>query len=503
MNAEATPTNEGMTSLLGAFRRRLRWIVLVPLVGVLAALALALILPDKYTAESTVQFGVAPVAVAAAGLPVGGSQPDEQQANTTLKLAKLAIVRERAAARLGPEYTAESLKKKVKIDAESQTSLIVFSATAKSADEAARVANAAADSFIELRREVYDRQLATAVTRLAADYKRLRDAGESGPRVRTLASGLTALRLLRATQTGDVVISERATPPDKVSAPKPIRYAIIGGFIGLILGLALAVVLEQLDRRLADASQVTDAAGLPLLARIPSAKELRGNFKLDRLPSGVRDAFQRLWNVLDAQARGDGASRAILVAGPGHGSGASTVACGLAASAAESGRKVLLIEADLRSPVLAERLGVRLSDAPARSLGLETTPGLSQLLSSDGSGAASRVLTFEQSGGLLDLIEAGEPVDNPSAILGDAAMSRLLSDSKAMYDVLVIDAASPVSVPDALPLIGQADGVVVVARLGHDTDVALRELRKELSRAGAAESGVVVVGGRSSSSGRS
>ncbi|MEI2702610.1 MAG: Wzz/FepE/Etk N-terminal domain-containing protein [Baekduia sp.] len=492
-----------MTSLLGAFKRRARWIVLVPLVGVLAALALALILPDKYTAESTVQFGVAPVAAAAAGLPIGSSQPDEQQANTTLKLAKLAIVRERAAARLGPEYTAKSLKKKVKIEAESQTSLIVFSATARSADEAARIANAAADSFVDLRREVYGQQLATAVARLSADYKRLRDAGETGSRIRTLASGLTALRLLRATQTGDVVISERATPPDKVSAPRPIRYAIIGGFIGLILGFALAVVLEQLDRRLADVSQVTDAAGLPLLAGIPTAKELRGNLRLGHLSSGVRDAFQRLWNVLDAPDHGSGASRSFLVAGPGPGSGASTVASGLAASAAESGRKVLLLEADLRTPVLAERLAVRQANDTAKRLGLSADTGISALLSADGPGGPARLLTFEDTGGLLDLFEAGEPAGNPSAILGDSAMSKLLADSKAAYDVIVIDVASPVTVPDALPLIGQADGVVVVARIGHDTDTAVRELRAELTRAGAAERGVVTVGGRTRASGRS
>lgn len=497
MNAEPTATTEGMTSLLGAFRRRVRWIVLVPLVGVLAALALALLLPDKYTAESTVQFGVAPIAAAAAGLPVGASQPDEQQANTTIKLAKLAIVRERAAARLGPEYSAKSLKKKVQFDLVTQAALIKISATARDPEEAARIANATADAFVDLRQQVYDRQLATAVTRVAAEYRRLRDAGETGPRVRTLSTGLTALRLLRATQTGDVVISERASAPEDPSAPKPIRYGIIGGFVGLLLGLALAVVLEQLDRRLADTSQVARATGLPLLTEIPSAKELsRGAVRPGSVPPDIRDSFQRLWNVLDSATRGDGSSRAVIVAGPGPGSGASTVASGLATSAAESGRRVLLLEADLRSPVLAERLGVRSGSDAATRLGLAPDAGLAALLSGAGSGDATRVASFEQTGGALDLIEAGEPVGNPSALLGDEAMRRLLTESKGSYDLIVIDVPSPVAVPDALPLMSQADGVVAVARLGRDTDTGLRELDTEISRAGAAAYGIVAVGGR-------
>jgi len=476
-----------MTSLLGAFRRRLGWIVLVPLVGVLAALALALLLPDKYTAESTVQFGVAPIAAAAAGLPIGGQQPDEQQANTTIKLAKLAVVRERAAARLGPGYTATSLKKKVEVDLESQTSLIVVSATARNADQAARIANATADSFVELRREVYDQQLATAVTRLAADYRRAREAGETGTRVRTLSTGLTTLRLLRATQTGDVVISERATPPDKASAPKPLRYAIIGGFVGLLLGLALAIVLEQLDRSLRDGSQAAEAAGAPLLAEIPVTKELAGVINISRLSPGVRDSFQRLWNVLQSLTHSHGSSLSVMVAAPGIGSGASTVASGLALSAAQSGRSVLLIEADLRRPALAERLG-------ARQAG-DVASGLSNVPSSVDA-AAARVHTFEDTGGVLDLLEAGEPVSNPSVVLGDPAISELITQARATYDLIVLDVPSPVDVPDALPLIDQADAVVIVARLGHDSDAGLRGLRAELARAGAVVRGVAAVGGR-------
>lgn len=499
MNAETNATDEGMTSLLGAFRRRVRWIVLVPLVGVLAALALALVLPDEYTAESTVQFGVAPIAAAAAGLPIGGQQPDEQQANTTIKLAKLGVVRERAAARLGPGYTARSLKKKVQIDLESQTSLIVISATARNADQAARIANATADSFVELRREVYDQQLATAITRLAADYRRAREAGETGTRVRTLSTGLTTLRLLRATQTGDVVISQRATPPDKASAPKPLRYAIIGGFVGLLLGLALAIVLEQLDRSLRDGSQVVEAAGAPLLAEIPAAKELAGVINVSRLPAAVRDSFQRLWNVLQPSTHGDGSSFSVMVAAPGMGSGASTVASGLALSAAQSGRRVLLVEADLRRPVLAERLGVRQASDVTDRPGVAGTASITGYVSNAPSSvdtAAARVHTFEDTGGVLDLLEAGEPVSNPSVVLGDPAISELLTQSRAAYDLIVFDVPSPVDVPDALPLMDQVDAVVIVARLGHDTDAGLRGLRAELARADAAVSGVAIVGGR-------
>lgn len=474
-----------MANLLDAFVRRLRWIILVPLVGVAAGLGLALLLPNSYTAQSTVQFGVAPVALAAAGLPVGTTQPDEQQANTTIKLAKLAIVRERAAARLGPGYSAESLKKIVKFDLEPQTSLIKIAAKDRDPDEAARIANAVADSFVVLRRQVYDQQLATAITRLAGDYQRLRESGERGARLKTVATGLTSLRLLRATQTGDVVTSERATAPDKPSAPKPLRYAIIGGFIGLLLGLALAVVLEQLDRRLRDGAHVAQLSRLPLLAEIPDAKELaRPSFMLAGLPLGVRDGFQRLWSLLQLSGRGERPQASVLVAAPGLGSGATTVSCGLAASAAESGSKVLLIEADLRDPALSDRLE------------LPPSAGLSSLLSDGAATTLQRALGFAGVDGTLDVLTAGERSENPSAILGDHAMRELLTEAAKVYDLVVIDAPSPSVVPDALALIRQVDSVVMAVRLGHDSDVAVRESAAELALAGADVSGVVVLGGR-------
>ena len=178
--------------------------------------------------------------------------------------------------------------------------------------------------------------------------------------------------------------------------------------------------------------------------------------------------------------------RSVLVTSARSGSGKTTVAAHLAAAAAAGGHaRVLLIEADLRRPGLAALLG------------LPGVNGLSQLLQSkDPLGPEVRDYVFEipMGGGpngfgpnvrgelSFDALPAGPPTDEPSELLDSSRMRDLLLAAQARYELVVIDGPPPTLVSDAIPLMKQVDGVLVVGRLGRESDPALRQLREELKR---------------------
>jgi Mrp family chromosome partitioning ATPase len=288
---------------------------------------------------------------------------------------------------------------------------------------------------------------------------------------------------------------QRAEPPSDPSSPKPLLFAILGGALGMVLGLGLALASEQRDRRVRRTDQLEDALGLPLLAVVPRSRALGQRTEWGgRDAAGDEEPFRRLRASLRHGA-GDAELRSVLVTSARAGSGKTTVATHLAAAAAAGGHaRVLLIEADLRRPRLAALLGLPPEEGLSKLL--ESADPLGQTVSdqvfrislaggSNGSGPNGRAeLGF-------DALPAGAPPADPSELLDSSRMGELLRAARTCYDLIVIEAPPPTLVSDAIPLMKQADGVVVVGRLGRESDPELRELRDELKRFGVTPVGAV------------
>jgi capsular exopolysaccharide synthesis family protein len=171
--------------------------------------------------------------------------------------------------------------------------------------------------------------------------------------------------------------------------------------------------------------------------------------------------------------------RSILVTSAERGEGRSAVAWNLALAEAQAGRLVVLIETDLRSAGLAQRLKLPASE------------GLNLLLA----GAATFEecsLTIPTSNGRLDLVLAGPATRNPSVLLESHAMRSLIEETTRHYDVAILDAAPASAVTDTAPLLRLVDGVVVVARLGQTKSDSAAGLRRQFDRLGVSAAGVVV-----------
>ena len=165
---------------------------------------------------------------------------------------------------------------------------------------------------------------------------------------------------------------QRAEVPSSAVSPDPVRNTVIGAILGLALGIGFAIWLERRDQRMRDPRDLEAAFGQPILGRIPQSRKLaKSSPGTGALASPEEEAFRtlraNLRHVLE-----EGSARSVLVTSANPGEGKTTVAWNLARAEAASGAKVLMVEADLRRPVLA------------RSLGAVGAPGLSQLLTAEG-----------------------------------------------------------------------------------------------------------------------
>ena len=478
MNDRSVTDRGDLGSLLGMLRRR-AWIVgLAILATVAASLVFSSLQTQKYTATSTLLFRQLLLDVQVSGQPLQVPGDATRAAATDQKLVTQSGVLDRAAVRLGPGWDEQRVKDAITVKAPGQTDLVDISAEVPGRIQSARVANTVAEAFVATRKDAIDSQLTQAI----ANVRRQLAALPKGTRLRQtfLQASLTKLATLRSVETGDAQIANRATPPDSPSSPKTLRNAIIGGLLGLLIGLALALLTEQVDRRVRRPEDLERALGLPLLTSVPRSRTL-GRPGLGGAREGAElEAFRRLRANLRYYGT-DRDVRSVVVTSVGSQSGKTTVALHLAATAAATGSRVLLIEADLRRPRLREQLELPgetgLVDLLQNS---DTEPDTFTVRRPDDAGQNGNRRMGEWS---FEVIPAGRPPGgDASELLDSETMRTLLFNAQRTYDLVVIDAPPPGFVSDAIPLMEQADGVIVVARMGREPREELEHLRDELSR---------------------
>lgn len=252
---------------------------------------------------------------------------------------------------------------------------------------------------------------------------------------------------------------------------RPTLSVALRGFMGGLLGLGLAVLLHLRDHTVRSQADL-DAMGLePVLGSIPLDRRERLSelFVADRVQTATAESFRHLrTNVqfLDV----DRPIHVVVVSSSVPGEGKSFVSRNLALSIAAADLRVLLVEADLRRPTLAEDFGV------------ERIPGLSDVLA--GRATLDEALRPWGPSGLT-ILPSGYLPPNPSELLGSAAASRLLNKLRERFDVVVFDTPPLLPVTDGAVLATLADGVILVVREGKTSRHQLGLSVQRLERVGA------------------
>jgi succinoglycan biosynthesis transport protein ExoP len=275
--------------------------------------------------------------------------------------------------------------------------------------------------------------------------------------------------------------------PTSPSSPKTKTNTILGAIVGLLVGLGIAFLLERLDRRIREPEELEAIYGLPLLGVVPKSSALAGS----KLPPAEAEAFSlirahlRFFNI-------DRDVRTIVIASPAPGDGKSTIARHLAEAAARLGSRVLLLEADLRHPTLAQQLGIGagpgLADVLIGAVGMSAATHSVALQAASGEGSE---------GHTLDVLTAGAVrPPNPGELLASEAMGALLVQVKSAYDLVVIDTPPLTAVSDAFPLLTKVNGVVIVGWVGRSRRDVAERLQQVLAGSGAPLLGVIANGSK-------
>ena len=453
--------------------RRRKWVILQALIVVpLVAFLLSASQEDRFTATATLLFRQAPDG------PSGSAEVIDptREAATNSELVALPVIAERAAKALDAGVSADEVLSSVSVDSSVDADTAKISATTGSPQLSAEMANVYGDAYIDFRRRADRAQVQDAIDLAKASLEDLTPAGRAGSQGEALREQLDQLRLTQALQTGGAELVQRATPPSNPSSPKPVRNVILGVLLGALVGFGLAALLERIDRRVRTVEELEELYGLPILARIPRSSRLAG-----RHPEGIDaqtpegEAFRvlrtnlRYFNV-------DRDLRSILVVSPDAGDGKSTVARGLAVTMVEMGDDVILVEADLRKS--GDLRGVPGQPAAGLSNVLAGTPFENAVIRVDLPSTSSTPARA------LPVLPSGPVPPNPSELLESERMRDLLVELEASFGLVVLDSPALGAVSDALALVQEVSGIVVVGGLGKTSRDAVRELSKQFSLLG-------------------
>jgi succinoglycan biosynthesis transport protein ExoP len=276
-----------------------------------------------------------------------------------------------------------------------------------------------------------------------------------------------------------VSVVQPAELPATPSSPNKKLDVVLGLLVGLAIGLGGAVLRESLDRTVRTKEAAQNAADAPVIGSIgeDDQAKTRPLIVKDDSFSPRSEAFRQLrTNIrflsVDAQVR------SLVVTGSVANEGKTTTASNLAVALAQAGERVVLVDADLRRPSIAELLG--LNPALGLSNVLLDHTLLPRALQSWGNELPLRVIT------------SGPIPPNPSELLGSGRMAELINQLKMNSDVIVFDSPPILPVTDAAALARLTDGAVVVCRAGSTRIEQLRHSADALRRVGAPVLGVVL-----------
>jgi Mrp family chromosome partitioning ATPase/capsular polysaccharide biosynthesis protein len=352
---------------------------------------------------------------------------------------------------------------------------LTITVTSSSAEGAARLANAYAavlSSLSERRARQRVRETRrSAQARLDELKRENRDPLER----RNLAREVLRLSQLESLPAVSAEQIDPATPPAEPFAPRPVRSALFAFAISLVLAIGGAYLLERLDTRVRRLEELRGLYGLPLLGAIPDE---------DAPPASVSEAFDTVRVNLELAAE-PASLRTILVTSGLPGEGRSAIVRGLALSYRNAGKRVAVVEADLRDPRLADLFlleaspGLREVLRGDRSLGdaLQSVPAGEQTLVAAHDGGNG---SLAQAGGSLAVLTAGS--EGETETISPQRMRPLLQEVASDFDVVLVDSPPMLPLSDSVRLLSTVDGVIVVARLGHVSRDAATAVAENLSR---------------------
>ncbi|MER7796450.1 polysaccharide biosynthesis tyrosine autokinase [Microbacterium sp. NPDC096154] len=393
---------------------RKNWIVIavIALVGIGAAAVYSLTRTPLY--EATSEIFVSSQAGSTIGEQQQGNMYTQQRVTSYVQLATTPKVLDPVIADLGLTATASELAEDVAVSSPLETTIVQITVTDATPTSAADIANA-----------------------IAA----------------TLTEAIDEVETLPGTDASPVKVTPitTAVPAEAPVSPNVPLNLALGALVGLALGVGFAVLRTVLDTRIRSSRDVAALTERPIIGGIPldpKAKERPLILHADPL-NPRSEAFRALRTNLQFLDIEGGKSFVMTSSVPSEGK--STTAVNLAIALADAGKRVVLIDADLRKPKVADYLGI------------EGGVGLTDVLI----GRAELTDVLQKWGRRsLYILPAGKIPPNPSELLGSLQMAQLLEDFSRDADIVILDAPPLLPVTDAAVLAKRTGGAIVAVAAG-------------------------------------
>jgi succinoglycan biosynthesis transport protein ExoP len=433
-----------------------------------AALAYSSAQTPEYTASASLLF-----------IEKDASQVNpERAAATNLALVSLDQVAARTASTLSDTgLTVTEVSDKVSVSPAGESDLVQVEATDADPILAAKIANEFARQFIAFRRDANRGKVLKALGLIEARLGELAPNELDSPEAGALEDRKRDLAVRATLQTGEAQLVQPAIAPSAPSTPKTTRNVALGILLGLVLGVSLALLRDQFDRRLKTVEEAEAAFGLSVLVTIPQSRNIGGGENANATLSGEEAESFRMLRANLQYFGIDQELKSILITSPASEDGKTMVAWNLAVTEAHAGKRILFIEADLRRPTIAEQLH------------LSGEQGLGLVLA----GSLEAKAAIQKAQG-VDVLPAGPLPPNPAELIDSQRMEDLLGWAEREYDRVVVDTPPAAVVADALPLIKRVDRMLVVVRLRRTARDAAERLREQLANIDAPVIGVVING---------
>ncbi len=514
--ATTTDTSEGATlrDYLAVVWRRKWLVLLVIVIATGVAYGLSAMQTKMYSAASQLIYGNT---VDVANPLAGNTYVDPTQRSVELESVGAVIagpeLKKRADALIVADLGAGALKPGYAVSSEvvassdqaaggtAYSSVVAIKGESSDAELAAVTANSYAAAFIQMRKEQQRAQIGRAIDAVRSSL--------SGMTTRTqkassdyilLQQRLHDLQILSATADGGFRVIVPASVPDAPYAPKPLRSAAIGLALGLFVGLGLAYLLELLDTSVRTDSDVAELLRQPILARIPRiSKKLLDQSALVTItePDGTSaEAFRMLRTNL-AFMNVDDEMRSVVLTSCLQGEGKSVTIANLAVTMALGGKKVIVVDADLRRPRMHKYFGI------GNERGVSTVvTGQTEL-----NDALRVVPVVPQAGGGLGfadwgagsdaksrlyVLPSGPQTPNPGEIVSSKRLAGVIEALAAQADIVLVDSPAMLAVGDTPALADKVDGLLFLVEPDVVRKNTLTQAREQLDKLPCRLLGVIV-----------
>lgn len=435
---------------------------------------------------------------------------EQRLATTYVQLIKSYPVFQETIQQLNLPFTANQLSGRVTVSSPEDTQIIIITVVDTDPVRVAQIADTIGQVFIDQNRERQTARYAASITvwenrkdELEIELQGLEEkinalgtaaSPEAGAELSILETNrreaqirytdafnnLEQLRVEEAKNSDNLLVFEPAQIPPAPFAPRVLTNTLLGFIVGGLVALAIVFLIEYLDDTVKSPEQVLDATNLSTLGAIASIKIADSasrlvTFNNPRAP--VSEAYRVLRTNLSFAAI-DGGLHSILITSPSPSEGKSTTSANLSVVMAQTGKRVIIVDADLRRPTQHKIFGVSNNQGLTTAL-LDTETPLENHIQ-------------ESIVPNLRVLTSGPIPPNPAELLNSHRMEFVLNELEKIADLIIFDTPPAMTVADASILAAQVDGSVLVTEAGHTRRQALAQAVETLQKSGGHLLGIVL-----------